>query len=129
MDIRKPETFGGVIVDQNQIKNKRVEKNPVFGDTFIIEFKSGVTAQYPMQKGNKTAPALNSNQSNKYKLSGKDAVETEGWNITGLTLEGSKGKVDDIKLHDCNDTLVNTFNDKENDQVYFDGGQNNQHFE
>ncbi len=122
---RKPINFGGVILDENQIKNKRIEKG--LNNTYIIEFKSGVTAKYEMQNSEK-APALNSKASPFNKMSDDKVFITEGFNIKGLTIEGNSKARDDITLHDCENAIVNTFNDNIEDKTVFDGGKYNSHF-
>ncbi len=123
---RKPINFGGVVVDENQIKNKKIEKG-LNKDTYIIEFKSGVTARYQLQN-QANAPALNSGESEFNKMSNDKVMNTEAWNIKGLSIEGSSER-DNITLHDCEYSSVNTFGDDKADQVTFDGGKYNTHFD
>lgn len=123
---RQPIKFGGVTLDANQIKTKRIEKG-LKNDVYIVEFKSGVKARYEMQNGTQE-PALNS-QASKYNAMGKDKVmNTEGWYIQGLTIEGSDVR-DDMRFHDCENTIVNNYNDQIKDSCEFIGGKNNKHFD
>lgn len=123
---RQPIKFGGVTLDANQIKSKRIEKG-LKSDVYIVEFKSGVKARYEMQNA-KQEPALNS-QASPFNAMSKDKVmNTEGWNIKGLTIEGSDVR-DNMRFHDCEDTTVNNYNDRIKDSCKFIGGKNNEHFD
>ena len=123
---RQPIKFGGVILDANQVKTKRVEKG-LKNDVYIVEFKSGVKARYEMQNA-KQQPALNS-QASQFNAMSKDKVmNTEGWNLKGLTIEGCNVR-DDMRFHDCEDTVVNNYNDEIKDSCKFIGGKNNKHID
>lgn len=124
---RQPIKFGGVILDANQIKTKKVEKG-LKNDVYVVEFKNGVKARYEMQNSAQENAALNSTENPYNNMTANKVMNTEGWNIRGLTIEGSNVK-DNMVFHDCDETIVNNFNDNIKDNCYFDGGKNNKHFD
>lgn len=123
---RQPIKFGGVVLDASQVKSKRVEKG-LKNDVYIVEFKSGVTARYEMQN-TKHEPALNSAASPYNAMSKDKVMNTEAWNIKGLTIEGSNVR-DNMSFQNCEDTIVNNYNDQIKDSCKFIGGKNNKHFD
>lgn len=124
---RRPIKFGGVTLDANQIKSKRIEKG-LKNEVYVVEFKNGVKARYEMQNSNQQNAALNSGESPYKNMSADKVMNTEGWNIKGLTIEGSNVR-DNMIFHDCEDTIVNNYNDNIKDSCYFDGGKYNKHFD
>ena len=103
-------TFGGVNFNWNQVKAAKVRT--VNGQKmYFIEFKTGVTAEYPMQEqGSMRSRELTMWQSMDYD------TETILNDMKGVTVKGSK-KDDHIVAKGITDSTIDVSQDKNDDHI------------
>lgn len=117
--------FGGVNFNWNQVKSAKVTKHKDGKETYFIEFKTGVTAEYPLQNGGQ----MRSN-SREYSLmnllkdvvSGNDVydTETELYGLVDAKVKGSK-KDDYIVADGVKNCTIDVGGDNNDDHVDIKG--------
>ena len=105
-----PKDFGGANVNWNEVKSAKITKNKNGQKTYTIVFKTGVTAQYPVQKG---GASIQSRELTMWQSIDND-TETVANGFEGLQLKGSE-KDDYIIGRNLKNSKIDVANDKGND--------------
>ena len=104
-------TFGGVEFNWNQVKSAKVKTGENGQKMYFIEFKTGVTAEYPLQEsGSMHSRELTMWQSMDYD------TETILKGIEGATIKGSK-KDDHIVAKEVKNSTIDVSGDNNDDHV------------
>lgn len=104
--------FGGLGLDWNQVKNCEIKQNKNGEKTYFIEFKTGVTAEYPMQKtGYIESRELTLWQSFDYD------TQTHLTGANNVKIKGSKND-DHILIDYSTNTTVDVGGDNNDDEVH-----------
>lgn len=104
-------TFGGVSFNWNQVKSAKVKTGENGQKIYFIEFKTGVTAEYPMQEdGSMQSRELTMWQSMDYD------TETVLKNLKGAKIKGSE-KDDHIIAKEVTDSTIDVSGDNNDDHV------------
>ena len=104
-------TFGGVAFNWNQVKSAKVKTGQNGEKTYFIEFKTGVTAEYPMQKnGSMQSRELTMWQSMDYD------TETILSKLKGVKIKGSK-QDDHIVAKEVEDSTIDVSGDNNDDHI------------
>ena len=105
-----PKNFGGANVNWNEVKSAKITKNKNGQKTYTIVFKTGVTAQYPVQKG---GASIQSRELTMWQSIDND-TKTVANGFKGLQLKGSE-KDDYIIGRNLKNSTIDVANDKGND--------------
>lgn len=104
-------TFGGVEFNWNEVKSAKVKTGQNGQKMYFIEFKTGVTAEYPMQEdGSMSSRELTMWQSMDYD------TETIIQRMEGATIKGSE-KDDHIVAKEVKDSTIDVSGDNNDDHV------------
>lgn len=117
--------FGGVNFNWNQVKSAKVIRNKDGEETYFIEFKTGVTAEYPLQHGARmsSVPREFSFMNLMRDVASGDIdydTKTELSFIKGATIKGSS-KEDHIVGEYIKDCTIDVSGDNNDDHVDIKG--------
>jgi len=105
--------FGGVDFNWNEVKSAKKVKGKDGKETYIVQFQTGVTAQYPLQKGQ--GASMGSRELTMWQSIDYD-TETVLTDIDGAKIKGSK-KDDHIIAKNIEDTVIDVAGDNNDDHV------------
>lgn len=103
--------FGGVNFNWNEVKSAKVVKGKNGKETYFIEFKTGVKAEYPVQNG----ASMNSRELTMWQSLDYDN-ETVINGMQGATITGSQSD-DHIVANGVKGCTINVANDNNDDHV------------